>query len=245
MPFRESAPLMAVAAGVVVAASVRVHQARTNPQLPLAGFLAAVVLVLQAVNFPVFGAASAHLMGTTLVVFVAGPALGALALASVLTIQALFLQDGGLLAIGANYLNIVVFPALVAVLGLGLLPAGASARRWGWTAGFAAAAGTSVGAFACAVQLALAGIIPMRRAIVWLVGCYSLVGIVEGVLTGVAVASLVRRGVVGVSRGSISTPARAGGWLVPVLVVAALLAVLLPFASQRPDVLQSLLRREH
>jgi cobalt/nickel transport system permease protein len=216
-------------------------------RIPVVGFLAAVVLVLQLLNFPLIGSTSGHLTGTTLLIFVAGVEVAAVAMASVLALQALLFQDGGLLAIGANYVNMVVVPALVA---LPFLPAirGAhiSARRTAVIAGIAAWCGSVAGALSCAAQVAVAGVAPMRVALTWMGGCHALVGLVEGALTGVAVAALARRGLLGIPSQTSrpDTPPRTRhGWFAPVLALAVIAAVLVPLASSRPDVLETLLHQ--
>lgn len=253
LPAGEWVPLAAVGGGVFAAASARARRVLDVRQLPAVGFLAAVVLVLQFVNFPLFGSASGHVTGTTLLVFAAGLEVAAVAMASVLTLQALLFQDGGLLAIGANYVNMVVVPALVAAAFLPLARGAlaTSPRQFGLVAGLAAWAGAVAGALSCAVQLALAGVAPMRAAALWMGGCHALVGLVEGVLTGAAVTALARRGLIrhGTDAASASRDGTASGapprrgWFVPVLVLALVASLLVPLASERPDVLETLLHQ--
>ena len=54
------------------------------------------------INFPVAGGTSGHLLGGALAAIILGPWSGMLVMTSVIGLQALLFQDGGLLALGAN-----------------------------------------------------------------------------------------------------------------------------------------------
>jgi cobalt/nickel transport system permease protein len=83
-----------------------------------AGALGGAIFAAQSVNLPVLPFTSAHLVGGVLAAWVLGPALGAVVMAVVMASQALLLGDGGLMALGANLLNMGLLPAaLVAVAG--------------------------------------------------------------------------------------------------------------------------------
>lgn len=246
LPVREWLPLAVVGSGAFAAASTRARQVLDVRRVPVVGFLGAVALVLQLINFPLLGGASGHLTGTALLVFAAGLEVATVTMASVLVVQALLLQDGGLLALGANYVNMVVIPALVARL-FEPIVRGQRGLPWyrGCAAGVAAWCGNVAGALSCAVQLAVADIVPVRTALLWMGGCHALVGAVEGVLTGVSVTVLARRRLLHVSTNRIARDISRPGlsnWLTPVLALAALAAVLVPLASERPDVLETLLQ---
>jgi cobalt/nickel transport system permease protein len=83
----------------------------------------AVVFAAQAINVPVLPFASGHLVGGVLAAGLLGPAAGALVVAAVLAIQAVALGDGGMLALGANVLNMALLPAGLVAL----------ANRWAFT----------------------------------------------------------------------------------------------------------------
>ena len=74
--------------------------------VPVMGVLAAFVFAAQMLNFPVLGGTSGHLIGGALLAILLGPMTGFLTIATVIIAQALFLQDGGLVALGANIFNI-------------------------------------------------------------------------------------------------------------------------------------------
>jgi cobalt/nickel transport system permease protein len=77
-------------------------------QVPLMGVLAAAIFAGQMLNFSVIGGTSGHLLGAALATILLGPWSAVIILTSVVSIQALIFQDGGLLALGANLFNMAV-----------------------------------------------------------------------------------------------------------------------------------------
>nr|MDT0666285.1 energy-coupling factor ABC transporter permease [Micromonospora sp. DSM 115978] len=80
--------------------------------VPLAGLCASFVFAAQMLNFPVALGTSGHLIGGVLAAVLVGPWLGAIAIAVVLLVQALF-ADGGLTALGLNITNMALFGGLL------------------------------------------------------------------------------------------------------------------------------------
>src|SRR4030065_1955904 len=104
---------IAVAAGSVAYAVKATNKKMGEKQIPLMGVLAAFVFAAQMLNFPVAGGTSGHLIGAALVSILLGPWAGMLVMTAVVAVQALLFQDGGLLALGANILNMGVIACLV------------------------------------------------------------------------------------------------------------------------------------
>lgn len=73
--------------------------------VPLMGVCAAFIFAAQMINFPIPGGTSGHLMGGTLAGVLLGPWAGSLVMSIVFMVQALIFQDGGIVALGANILN--------------------------------------------------------------------------------------------------------------------------------------------
>ncbi len=107
--------MWAATAAVTVYSSTRVKQSLDEHKVPLMGVLAAFVFAAQMINFtiPATGS-SGHLGGGLLLAILLGPHAAFLAIASVLTVQALFFADGGLLALGCNIINLGFFPCFIA-----------------------------------------------------------------------------------------------------------------------------------
>src|SRR4030043_1769745 len=96
---------IAVAAGSVAYAVRATNKNMGEKQIPLMGVLAAFIFAAQMLNFPVIGGTSGHLIGAALAAILLGPWAGVLIMTCVLIVQCLVFQDGGLLALGANVLN--------------------------------------------------------------------------------------------------------------------------------------------
>ena len=80
----------------------RVGQDLGERQVPLMGVLAAAIFAGQMLNFTVAGGTSGHLLGATLATILLGPWAAIIVMTTVVGIQALIFQDGGLLAMGGN-----------------------------------------------------------------------------------------------------------------------------------------------
>ncbi len=80
----------------------KVNQQLGERDVPLMGVLAAAIFAGQMLNFTVTGGTSGHLMGAALVTIILGPWAAILVMTSVVSVQALIFQDGGLLVLGAN-----------------------------------------------------------------------------------------------------------------------------------------------
>ncbi|HBT48204.1 MAG TPA: cobalamin biosynthesis protein CbiM [Peptococcaceae bacterium] len=180
----------AAVSGVAVGYGLKkTGEALQDRQIPVLGVLGAFIFAAQMVNFPVGGGTSGHLLGAALATALLGPWSATLILTTVLIIQALFFADGGITALGANVLNMAVIAPMVAhcvyrLLG-GVRPL--SIFLGSWCSVIAAAAAT-------ALELALAGTVPLSAVLAAMVGWHLLIGIGEGLITCAFVAFVRRSG---------------------------------------------------
>ena len=191
-----SAPL-AIAGYVVAAVFVGFAVRRVNRELnermvPMMGVMAAFIFAAQMLNFPVIGGTSGHLVGGALAAIILGPWAAVLVMTSVVGLQALLFQDGGLLVLGLTIVNVGVLSCLTgyAVFWLG--------RRLGdrfavtAAAAFAAAwISVEVSAVALVLQLAASGTTELSVALAAMVGVHALIGVGEGLVT-VGALSFIR-----------------------------------------------------
>src|SRR5271157_755939 len=104
-------PAVAATTGVIGVAGLMVCVRRVQEQLRdrttvLMGTMAAFVFAAQMVNFPLFPLPiSGHLLGGVLSAVILGPWAGAVVIAAVLIVQCLLFGNGGLTALGANFVN--------------------------------------------------------------------------------------------------------------------------------------------
>jgi cobalt/nickel transport system permease protein len=183
----------AASAGGVGYAVRRVRQELDERQVPLMGIAAAFIFAAQMMNFTVIGGTSGHLLGGALAAILLGPWAGMLVLTSVLTVQALLFQDGGLLALGANIFNMAIVGVLLAwavYAGLRQLLGGKT-----WTtmvSGFVAAwLSVVIASLVAAAELAISGASPWGVVLPAMGAVHALIGIGEGLIT-VAVLAFLR-----------------------------------------------------
>lgn len=191
-----SPPVWGTLGGLAVATLAvcvaRVRRSLPEAHVPRMGMLGAFVFAAQMVNVPVAAGTSGHLLGGVLVASLVGPEAATLVMASVFGVQCLLFQDGGILALGANVVNMGLAGtfggwALLRLL-VRLLPA-----RLHDLAVFVAAWASVVGASALvSVQLALSGTSPLGPTLLAMTLVHALIGLVEGAIT-VAVVRFVRR----------------------------------------------------
>jgi len=85
-----------------------------DKMIPLMGVLGAFIFAAQMINFTIPGTGSSgHLGGGMILAIILGPYAAFLVMASVLTVQALFFADGGLLALGCNIWNLGFYPCFL------------------------------------------------------------------------------------------------------------------------------------
>ncbi len=238
---------MAISLNVVSAANVLYAARRTKIDLsgrmvPMMGMLAAFVFAAQMLNFPVLGGTSGHLIGGSLLSILLGPLAGSLAMTTVMVAQALFLQDGGLVALGANIFNISIITCMSGYAIFRLLGGNAGGGKRLFLAGFLAGwFSTVISAAFCALELGLSGAITLRIGLMTMVGYHAAVGILEGMLTA-GVLNFLRKvrpdllALEGVGKFRIPD------WIGAVLFVAIPAAILVMAGSSTlPDPLETLL----
>lgn len=98
---------------VLMAAAARARGSLTEYRIQLFAVVSAAVFAAQILNWPIPSGTSAHFVGGAFAAITLGPHLGALAVALVVTVQALVFGDGGALALGANVWNMAIVQAYV------------------------------------------------------------------------------------------------------------------------------------
>ena len=244
-------PLVALIGWALALAFIAVAVRRTRIQLgerqvPMMGILAAFIFAAQTINFPVAGGSSGHLIGGALAAIVMGPWAATLIMTAVIAVQGLLFQDGGLMVMGWNILNMGVFAAFTGyaayVLVIRLMREGRSGRLAGvFVAGWVS---VEVGAIATALELGISGTSPVGLAVPAMAGVHALIGLGEGLIGMGAIGFLAAARPELLESGELA-PGRRGAIAVAGGVVLALvLAVLSPLASQRPDGLMSVAEQQ-
>ncbi|MBF0177070.1 MAG: energy-coupling factor ABC transporter permease [Magnetococcales bacterium] len=214
---------------------------------PMLGVMGAFVFAAQMVNFAIPGTGSSgHLAGGVLLAVLLGSHAAFLAMAAVLVVQALFFADGGLLALGANIINMGVMPCLL-VYPLVFRPLAGGARVTGWRWRLAvfcsALLALQLGALGVVVESRLSDLaeLPWLAFLLAMLPIHLAIGVVEGFVSVAVLLFLYQ----------LDPERREGAWYAPtrtttrsrVLVamggVALVTGVLLPwYASSQPDGLE-------
>ena len=231
--------LWVISITAIVIALRQTTQQLGEKQLPLMGILAAAIFAGQMLNFSVTGGTSGHLMGATIATILLGPWAAVLVMTSVVSIQALLFQDGGLLVLGANIFNMGVVGVAVSYFVYRAFQQVTKGSRWGILVGGFGAAWLSIliAALGVALQLALSGTSPANIAIPAMGGIHALIGIGEGLITAGALGLILAARPDLLGLGGVGAKTNVGVW-VGGLVITLLLAVLSPLASANPDGLE-------
>jgi cobalt/nickel transport system permease protein len=212
--------------------------ARTNKslgerQVPLMGIMAAFIFAAQMINFPVAGGTSGHLLGGALAAITLGPWAAMLVMTSVIAVQGLLFQDGGLTVMGANILNMGL---VTSIIGYGLyrtmLNRSQSARLV--AAGIGAWLSVMAGALLTSIELWLSGTAKLNIVIPAMLGVHALIGLGEALITVAALAFIFRTRPDLLSEGSPSAQG-SRGWIAAGLLVALAVVLISPMASLNPD----------
>jgi cobalt/nickel transport system permease protein len=222
-----------ITALVLSIAISRSNRSLGERQIPLMGVMAAFIFAAQMINFPVAGGTSGHLLGGALAAIALGPWAAMLVMTAVIMVQGLLFQDGGLLVMGANILNMGL---ITVVIGYGLYRAvsGRSRALKLTVAGIAAWLSVMAGALFVSLQLWLSGTSQLQIVIPAMLTVHALIGLGEAFITVAALAFIFQTRPDLIDETAAS--ARGGrGWVVAGLAIALLVVLLSPLASVNPD----------
>ncbi|MGZ3433510.1 MAG: energy-coupling factor ABC transporter permease [Isosphaeraceae bacterium] len=217
----------------------------------LMGMMSAFIFAAQMVNFPVGPGVSGHLLGGVLAAVMLGPWAGAVVIAAVLIVQCFLFGDGGLTALGANFVNMGLIGSVV---GYAIY---APIRRWiGGQRGILIAAMIAawftvlLAAGACAAELSASGNHrDFFRILSWMALVHAVIGLGEAIITGLVVRFILLTRPDLIEQDptfALEPQVRGGGpprrWLAAILgglgVALAVVVFLSPLASELPDGLE-------
>ena len=239
--------MWAATAGLTFYSARKLKENLDDSRTPLMGVLGAFIFAAQMINFtiPATGS-SGHLGGGMILAILLGPYAAFITMASVLTIQALFFADGGLLALGCNIFNLGFFPCFVAYPLIYRRIAGRHFTQRSILAGAMAASilGLQMGSFGVVLETVFSGNseLPFTAFLMLMQPIHLAIGIVEGLITAAVVTAVWKARpeiltLAGENRrvGRLAIGHVLAGFL---LIAVAAGGVLSWFASDRPDGLE-------
>jgi cobalt/nickel transport system permease protein len=208
-------------------------------QIPLMGVLAAFIFAAQMINFPVAGGTSGHLLGGVLASILLGPWAAVLVMTSVVAVQALLFQDGGLLVLGFNIFNMGILNAFVGYAIYSATRRLLGSSRVSLIVGAAVGAwlGVQLAALATALQLAISGTSPLNIALPAMLGVHALIGVGEALIT-VGALLFIRQTRPDLLGEPTRSATRGTGWVAVGLVIALAVTLISPLADPNPDGLE-------
>jgi cobalt/nickel transport system permease protein len=237
--------MWAASAGLIAYSSKKITEELDDRKVPLMGVLGAFIFAAQMINFtiPATGS-SGHLGGGIILAILLGPYAAFLTMASVLTVQALFFADGGLLALGCNIFNLGFFTSFVAypLIFKRMVGSFPSQGRILSASVVSAVVGLQLGAFGVVLETFFSGIsaLPFNSFVLLMQPIHLAIGAVEGLVTAAVVGFIWK------ARPEIVAGGRApngGASMRPVLIGLIAVAVVTGgalswFASTNPDGLE-------
>ena len=226
---------------LITVAILSMAVSRTNKnlgerQVPLMGVMAAFIFAAQMINFPVAGGTSGHLLGGALAAITLGPWAGMLVMTAVIAVQGLLFQDGGLLVMGANILNMGL---LTAAVGYGLYRSAAGKNQTTKliVAGIAAWLSVMTGALATSLQLWLSSTARIDIVVPAMLAVHALIGLGEALITVAALSFILRMRPDILGEESASAQG-SRGWVIAGILITLAVVLLSPLASADPDGLE-------
>ena len=196
--FLDAPTSLATGAVAVVGVAAALRGARReldDRTAPVAGLVATFVFAGQMMNFPVGAGTSGHLLGGALAAVLAGPWTAVLCVSVVLLVQALFIADGGITALGTNITLMALVGVGVGWLVFCLMRAVLPKRLTSvpLAAGIAAFLSVPAAAAVFTLLFAVGGVAPIDTATVLtaMLGWHVVIGLGEAVITGLVVGSVV------------------------------------------------------
>lgn len=221
-------PMLAIAGVSAIWALKKARKDFKKENIPQTAALTAFVFALQMINFTIPSTGSSgHIIGAVLLSALLGPYAAFLAICAILTVQAVFFADGGLMALGCNIFNMgflacfVVYPLVYKPL--------VNNKKYALGAFLSSVAALQLGSIAVVVEAYLSGSITSNLSsfAALMQGIHLAIGAAEGLFTAAVVYAVMNTKI----RQSILTSVFA----ISSLVIGAFLA---QYASQKPDGLE-------
>lgn len=174
--------------GTIIYCAKKLGDKMDEKMIPLMGVLGAFIFAGQMINFTIPGTGSSgHIGGGMLLAIILGPYAAFLVIASVLTVQAFFFADGGLLALGANIWNLGIYPCFIGypLIYRALVKLNKSQKMITIASILSVVIGLQLGALSVVFETRLSGIteLPLGTFLMLMQPIHLAVGLIEGFAT--------------------------------------------------------------
>jgi len=212
----------------------RAQRGFDDAKVPLLGVMGAFVFAAQMINFPVGIGTTGHLVGGALLAYTLGPSAAVVTMSAILAIQALVFQDGGILALGPNTINMAVLGVLAAYLPYHLWGSGRSRRLAIFAGGTLS---VLVSAALALAELLISGVRISNPVLGVSLALFAASAVLEGAITVAVIEALEK-----IQPGFVRKPREGRSFALGAAGLAALLlaTVGVLFASTSPDGIQRL-----
>lgn len=239
--------MWAATAGVAAYSIKKIQNDLDEKKIPLMGVMGAFIFAAQMINFSIPGTGSSgHLGGGLILAALLGPYAGFLTMTSILTIQALFFADGGLLALGCNVFNLGFFTCFIAypLIYKKIIQKGYSTKRIFGAAMLAAIIGLQMGAFGVVLETLFSGKteLPFGTFVALMQPIHLAIAVVEGLVTTAIVAfvwkarpEIIEKATLGEAIGNIAIKKVVTGLAIVAIITGGVFSW---FASANPDGLE-------
>ena len=175
---------------VIMYALSKVKGKLKEKAVPLMGILAAFIFAAQMLNVPIGVGTSGHMLGGVLAAVLLGPFVASIVMVAVFVVQAIFFQDGGITALGANIFNMGLIGT---ILGYYIYKTGH--RLTGNVlvgAGIAAWFAVVLASIVTALELAFSGTAELGIVLPAMAGVHAVIGLVEAGITVAVLAYILK-----------------------------------------------------
>jgi cobalt/nickel transport system permease protein len=191
LPLSQAALYWMIACIFIILALRWSRNEMSEENIPFIAVLAAGIFAIQAFNLPVGMGTSGHLVGGALAAIALGSPYAAIfVLTIVLIIQGVIFGDGGITSMGANIINMGVIGGFVGYYGY--IGVKKIINQMYLSAGIAAWAACLIAAFACALEMAVAGTFPLTGGMIAMGVYHAVIGVIEGVITAGALYLIIQ-----------------------------------------------------
>ncbi|MDA8082845.1 MAG: energy-coupling factor ABC transporter permease [Nitrospiraceae bacterium] len=234
--------------GTMAYCAKKLKESMDEKMVPLMGVLGAFIFAAQMINFTIPGTGSSgHLGGGIILAVILGPYAAFIVMASVLTVQAFFFADGGLLALGCNIWNLGVYPCFIAypLIYKSVVKADSGPKRIVVGSMISGVVALQLGAFSVVIETLLSGRseLPFGTFVLLMQPVHLAIGLVEGFVTA-GVINFVRSARPEIidstaSARPLSAEVSLRKVFIGLLIIAAMTGGMLSwFASKNPDGLE-------